>query len=360
MQLGIIGLPSAGKTTIFNALTGADLPTGPLSAGTRMEVHTAIVDVPDVRADALNAFYKPRKLTYARVTYADIGGMQAKSGAEGLSGQLLNQLSHMDGFLHVVRAFEDENIPHPDGSVDPRRDFEAMESELLLNDMVVVERRLHKLGEDRGKGGRDREQIDREIALFTRISDILGEEKPLRTMVFTADEENTLSGFGLLTRKPVLVVVNTAEGVQDAAEVMGDALGEGVHAVSLQGLIEMEISQLSADEAQDFLDEYGIEKPGSESVIQASYDLLGFHSFFTVGEDEVRAWRIPVLGNALEVAGIIHTDLARGFIRAEVIAWQELIDLNGLVEARKLGKLRVEGKSYPVKDGEVVHIRFNI
>jgi hypothetical protein len=355
MRLGIIGLPSCGKTTIFNALTGGSLPTG--VRGDRLQVHTAVSDVPDRRVDDLSALFKPRKTIYAKVNYADIGGLKAESAREGLPGQLLNQLSQMDGFVHVVRAFESEMVPHPSDSVNAARDLTAMEAELLLNDMLTVERRAEKLREERQKGGgREKAVIEREISLFERLAEALGTERPLREATFSPEDARAMAGFGFLTLKPVLVVVNLAEG--QAAPPLA-APGAGVQVLALQGEIEMEIAQLPPDEARAFLAEYGITEAGRDRVLRASYDLLGLQSFFTVGEDEVRAWTVARGASALEAAGAIHTDLERGFIRAEVIAWKDLLDLGGLPQARTAGKLRVEGREYVVHDGEVVHIRFN-
>ncbi|MBN1265681.1 MAG: redox-regulated ATPase YchF [Anaerolineales bacterium] len=361
MKLGIFGLPASGKTTVFNALTGENLTTGTMSSGGRLEVHTAVVDVPDLRVEKLSAFYKPKKTTHAKVTYADIGGLETKTGSEGIPGPLLNQLSQMDGLVHVVRVFDNPAIPHSAGSIDPRRDIETLETEFILNDMLVVERRLAKLAEERQKGGgRDKGVVEREIQLFERLQERLGDERPLRGMECTEEENLVLSGFGLLTKKPQLILLNMDENDTRSAEELAGSMQQGVQALTLQGALEMEIAQLSGEEAAEFLAEYGIEQPGRERVIQASYDLLQLQSFFTVGEDEVRAWTITRTATALDAAGTIHSDLARGFIRAEVIDYQELLDLDGLAEARKQGRLRTEGKTYTVQDGEVVHIRFNI
>jgi len=357
MQLGIIGLPVAGKTTIFNALTGSALATGALAGGGRVEVHTAVVDVPDERVDALSRLYRPKKTTYAKVTYADIGGLRAEAGREGLPGTLLNQLAQMDGFVHVVRAFDDPAAPHPSGSVDAARDLAAMESEFLLNDMLVVERRLERLNEERQRGGRERAAVEREIAIFLRLSEALAQNHPLRTLAFSLEEDRLLTGFGLLSRKPMLVVTNTAEGGRAPAL---QPPSSSVAVLALQGKLESEIAQLPPDEIAAYLAEYDIDEPGRMRVIRESYNLLGLLSFFTVGEDEVRAWRLRRGGTALEAAGAVHTDLARGFIRAEVIAWDELLALGGLPQARTHGKLRLEGKDYVVSEGEVVHIRFNV
>jgi GTP-binding protein YchF len=354
MRLGIIGLPQAGKTTIFNALSRGNQPL--TTSGGRFEVHTGVVDVPDVRVDHLSAMFKPKKTIYAKVTYADIAGLEGSKVA--ISGALLNQLTQMDGFLHVVRCFTDPNVPHPAGSVNPLRDIATMDAELLLNDMIAVERKLERLAEERKKGGgRDRVVIDRETALFERFREALGREVPLREVDLTAEDEKTLAGFGFLTRKPILVVLNLSEG-QEPPPVEYTYAHTAL--VSLQGKLEMELAQLSPQDVEIFMAEYGIEELGLAKVIRTSYDLLGLISFFTVGSDEVRAWTLHRGATAYEAAGEIHTDLQKGFIRAEVIPYDELVALGGLNEAKAKGRLRLEGKEYIVHDGEIVHIRFNV
>ena len=356
MRLGIIGLPQSGKTTIFNALTRGDQPT--TMSGGRFEVHTAVVDVPDLRVDRLSAMFKPEKTIYARVTYADIAGLEGSSNKTGLSGALLNQLNQMDGFVHVVRCFDDPSVPHPAGSLDWCRDIQAMDGELLLNDLIAVERKLERLVEERKKGGgRDKTIIEREIALFERLQAALNEEKPLRDVDMTAEEEKTLAGFGFLTRKPVLILLNLADG-QPAPAI--EYAHQSSAIVALQGKLEMEIAQLPPDEADLFMGEYGIEELGLQRVIRLSYELLGLQSFFTVGPDEVRAWTVSRGAPAVEAAGVIHTDLQKGFIRAEVVSYQDLVALGGLNEARNKGKLRLEGKEYVVQDGDIMHVRFNV
>ena len=356
MRLGIIGLPQAGKTTIFNALTGGDRPT--TVSGGRFEVHTAVVDVPDQRLDQLVAMFQPKKITFAKVTYADIAGLEGESRSGGFAGPLLNQLSQMDGFVQVVRCFLDENVPHPNGSVAPSRDLEALQAELLLNDLILVERRLERLQEEKRRGGgRERTQIERELELFAELQQILEQETPLRAIEFNSEARKIISGYGFLTRKPLLVVLNLGEG-QELPQIELDA--PGVAVVGLQGRLEMEIAQLSPEEARMFQDEYHIEEPGLNRVIRLSYDLLGLQSFFTVGPDEVRAWTVRRRVSAWEGAGSIHSDLQKGFIRAEVIPWDELVALGGLNEARQRGRLRLEGKEYLIQDGEIMHVRFNI
>ncbi len=352
MKLGIIGLPQSGKTTLFNALTRGNTPTT-ASAG-RIEIHQAVVDVPDPRVDRLSGMFNPKKTIYAKVTYADIAGLEAGAAKTGISGQLLNQLAQMEGFIHIVRCFADENVPHPSGSVNPQRDAEAMESELLLNDLVAVERKLERLVEERKKGGTDKTLNARQTELFERLHKTLSESQPLSGMEFNAEEQKELASFGLLTRKPILTAFNLGEG-QSAPQVSVNH-----PTVALQGRLEMEIAQLPPEDAAVFMQEYGIEEPSLNRMIRLSYDLLNQQSFFTVGEDEVRAWTVRRGAPAVEAAGAIHTDLQKGFIRAEVVAYEDLTSLGSMNEAKSKGKLRLEGKEYIVKDGDIVHIRFNV
>jgi GTP-binding protein YchF len=356
VRLGIIGLPQSGKTTIFNALTRGNQPT--TMSGGRFEVHTGVVDVPDDRVDRLSGMFHPQKTIYAKVTYADIAGLEGAADKSGISGPLLNQLTQMEGFVHVVRAFENPSVPHPAGSIDPLRDIASMDGELLLNDLISVERKQERLVEERKKGGgRERAVIEREIALFEKLQAALASDLPLRNLELTSDEDKALSGFGFLTRKPVLILLNLAEGQSPPAI---DYPYPHSVVTSLQGKLEMELAQLPSDEAEIFMVEYGIAELGLQRVIGLSYDLLGLQSFFTVGDDEVRAWTIKRCTPAVEAAGAIHTDLQKGFIRAEVVRYDDLVSLGGLAEARQKGKLRLEGKEYIVQDGEIVHIRFNL
>jgi len=352
MKLGIIGLPQSGKTTIFNAITRGDAPTT-ASAG-RFEVHTAVVDVPDERVTKLSEMFNPKKTIYAKVTYADIAGLESGSAKSGISGQLLNQLSQMDGFILVARAFESDLVMHPSGSIDAPRDVESMLGELLLNDLIAVERKLERLADEKRKGGTDKAVNERQTTLFTRLNDALNESTPLRELEFSPDELKELSSFGLLTLKPVLVVFNLGES-QSAPQMELD-----VPSVALMGKLEMEISQLPPDDAAMFMEEYGIKELSLNKMIKLSYDLLRVQSFFTVGEDEVRAWETKIGATAQESAGEIHTDLARGFVRAEVVAYDDLISLGSMNEAKSNGKFRLEGKEYIVKDGDIVHIRSSL
>ncbi|OJX40513.1 MAG: redox-regulated ATPase YchF [Chloroflexi bacterium 44-23] len=356
MKLGIIGLPQSGKTTLFNAVTRGDAPTG-ISAG-RVQVNTAVVDVPDPRVDKLSAMFNPKKTIYAKITYADIAGLDGSAGKSGISGILLNQLTQMDGFIHVVRCFEDDNVPHVSGNVNAARDLETMDTEFILNDLIVVERKLERLADERRKGaGRDKATIDREIGLFEKMQNALNQEIPLRDMDLSSDEASSLSGFGFLSFKPVLVVFNIAEG-QVAPEINYPHRHSLL--VDLQGKLEMEMAQLSPEDAELFMAEYNITELSLNRMIKLSYDLLGQLSFFTVGPDECRAWTVRSGAFAPEAAGVIHSDLQKGFIRAEVVAYDDLISAGSMNEVKAKGKLRLEGKEYPVKDGDILNIRFNI
>jgi len=354
MKLGIIGLPQSGKTTIYNALTRGNTPTT-ASAG-RIEVHTAVVDVPDPRVTLLSEMFKPKKTIYTKVTYADIAGLEAGSAKSGISGQLLNQLNQMEGLILVVRGFTDENVMHPSGSVDPLRDADSMLTELLLNDLIAVERKLEKLAEELKKGGTDKALNARQTELFQKLNAALSDNKPLRSLEFTSDEKRELASYGLLTRKPILTVFNMGEG-QPAPDIQGKL---DHPSVSLMGKLEMEIAQLSAEDAAVFMEEYGIKELSLSRMINLSYDLLQVQTFFTVGEDEVRAWTTKRGATAAESAAEIHTDLQRGFVRAEVVAYEDLISLGSMNEAKAKGKFRLEGKEYPVKDGDIMHVRSSL
>jgi hypothetical protein len=298
--------------------------------------------------------FNPRKTIYAKVTYADIAGLEAGSAKSGISGQLLNQLAQMDGFILVIRAFESDLVMHPSGTVDPKRDVESMLSELLLNDLIAVERKVERLADERKKGGTDKALNERQTILFHRLLEALNNNIPLRKLEYSHEEQKELASFGLLSRKPVLVVFNMGEA-QSAPQMELD-----VPSVALMGKLEMEMAQLSAEDAAMFMEEYGIKELSLNKMISLSYELLRVQSFFTVGEDEVRAWETKIGATAQESAGEIHTDLSRGFVRAEVVAYEDLISLGSMTEAKSKGKFRLEGKEYIVKDGDIVHIRSSL
>lgn len=357
MQLGIIGLPQSGKTTLFNALTRGNMPTG--ISGGKVEVHTAVIDVPDERVERLVEIFVPKKVVYAKVTYADIAGLEGKAAEKGISGPLLNTLSQMDGFIHVIRHFANPSVPHEAGSVDPQRDLRTMETELILNDLILVERKLQRLSEERQRGGigRDKALVERETEFFEKLQQLLSDEIPLRNEDFSEEEKKMLSSYGLLSLKPQLIVINQSEE-QEPIEVNMPFARTLV--LCMPARLEMDIAQLPPEESAIFMEEYGITEPSLNRFVRLSYQLLDQQSFFTAGEKEVHAWTVHRGALAPEAAGVIHSDMEKGFIRAEVVSYQDLVELGGFAEARQHGKLRLEGKKYLVQDGDVLTIRFNI
>lgn len=356
MQLGIIGLPQSGKTTLYKALTRAEVNTE-ISSG-HMEVHTSVVDVPDPRVDQLIGIYKPKKVVRTKVTYADIAGLDGSAGKEGLPGALINQLAQMDGYLHVVRQFESPVVAHISGSIDPLRDIQTMDTEFILNDLIMVERRLERLREEHRRGvARPRDQVQTEIDVFERLLAVLSEEKPLRHYNFTPEEDKLLASFGFLSRKPQIIVLNQSE---DQAELNFKSPHPHTDVVSLPAKLEMDIAALPPEDAAIFMEEYGIQETSLERLIRLSYDLLGLQTFFTAGEKEVHAWTLRRGGTAKDAAGVIHSDFEKGFIRAEIVSFEDMITYGSTAEARNKGRLRVEGKTYPMVDGDIIEVRFNI
>jgi hypothetical protein len=363
MKLGIVCLPGAGKTTVFNALTRGDAPTGQ-NVGGRIETLTAVVGVGDERVDRLSEMFRPRKTTAAQITYTDVAGLQKGAGANGgLNGALLNHLAAMDGLVHVVRAFEHDLAPHPDGTVDPARDLEALDMEFLINDLAVVEKKIEKLSEGltRGAFKNNKAEAQAELALFERLNEALGEERPLRDLDLSAEERRSLRGYSLLSLKPVLVLLNIGDDQPETAVGYG---GRQSAVANMRGKLEMELTRFGAAGDEDalamFMEEYEVSELGLDRVIRLSYELMGLQSFFTVGEDEVRAWTLRRGATAVDAAAAIHSDLAKGFIRAETVAYDDLMALGSLAQARSAGKLRQEGRSYVVQDGDVISIKFNI
>ena len=359
MQVGIVGLPLSGKTTIYNALTRSQAETSSYGAG-RCEVHTAVVEVPDPRVNLLSGMFRPRKTTRAKIQYNDISGVTSGSGRSGFDTQVLTALSTCDALLQVVRAFSNDQVPHPDGEVDAARDLAALRLELILSDLVVVERRIERLPASIKKlQGPQRQAQEHELALMETLRDTLEAEGLISDLELSAEEQRLIRGYQFLTAKPALVLVNAGE--EDPEPNLDWANHRRrVSALALKGSLEMEIAQLPEEEVAPFLDEYGIAEPSLRRMVRECYDLLGLMSFFTVGEDEVRAWTVRRGATAVEAAGAIHTDLARGFIRAEVIAYDDMVACGTLAEARKRGKLRLEGKDYVVQDGDILNIRFNV
>jgi GTP-binding protein YchF len=366
MQIAIVGLAGAGKTTVFNTLTRGHADTGGFGG---LQLNVGVVKVPDERLDRLAEIFKPRKVVHADVTYVDLPAPPASSegrvGTEELPAEHLARLRESDALLHIVRAWDDAAHPHPSGSVDAARDLEQLDLEFILADLALVDRRLDRLSTS-GRHGTpaEREANDREEVVLRRLKEALEAGTPIRDVTLEADEEKAIRGFRFLTQKPVLVLLNIGEGdLPRAAELVAaieeryrheDALVD-----ALSARIEMELGELEPDEAGVFMEELGLAGSSLDRVIALSYRLLGLVSFLTAGPDEVRAWPIVDGSTAVDAAGTIHTDLARGFIRAETVAYEDLVTLGSTAEARKAGKLRSEGKTYRVRDGDVVEILFS-
>jgi GTP-binding protein YchF len=367
MQIAIVGLAGAGKTTVFNTLTRGHAETGGFGG---MELHVGVVKVPDERLDRLAEIFKPKKVIQADVTYVDLPAPPASSeghvGTEDLPAEHLARLRDSDALLHVVRAFEDPSNPHPEGSIDPPRDLDRLDVEFILADLALVDRRLERL-KTSGRHGApaEKESNEREEAVVVRLRAALVAGSPIRDVALDPDEEKAIRGFRFLTQKPVLVLLNVGEG--DLAAAAGDLVASIAAAYdhrqalvdALSARIEMELGELEPDEAAVFMEELGIAESGLDRVIALSYRLLGLISFLTAGPDEVRAWPIRDGSSAVDAAGAIHTDLAKGFIRAETVGYEDLLTLGSMAEARKHGKLRSEGKTYRVHDGDVVEILFS-
>ena len=358
MRIGLFGFPKTGKSSLFSLLTGASAAP----AGGRDAVQLGIAKVPDARLDRLTAMHKPKKTTPATVEYMDLAAIEKGEAAEALP---LEQLRTVDALAHVVRAFRDESIPHVEGTIDAGRDASTMETELILADHTIAERRLEKLELAVKKTGKDEDKKDLET--LRKCLAALEKEVPLRSLTFSDEEIKRLRGFTFLSLKPLLVVVNADESDASKLNAGAAAFGLGEFAgrpntevVALSAKIEAEISQLDRADADAFRAELGIASPALDRMIRASYHLLGSLSFFTAGEDECRAWTIRRGTKARQAAGAIHSDIEKGFIRAELCAFEALVSAGSWAACRDRGTLRLEGKDYAMQDGDVVNFRFNV
>ena len=361
MKIGIVGLGQSGKTTLFNALTGAKIDT---NFSGKAEAHRAVVNVPDERIENLNDIFKPKKKTPAIIEYIDLAGLGASEQKKsGFSDQFLGQIRVVDAILVIVRAFEDEAIPHPLNNLDPMRDLNNVEAEFIISDLSIVENRMDRL--QRQIKSKKVDSDVREHELLERCRDFLEEEKPLRRFEMTPDELMIVHGYQFLTQKPLIVGVNVGESdIANQEKVMApfaDYLSDSsATALAVSAQIEMDIQQLSEEEAEIFQSDLGITESAMARLIRASYDLMGLISYFTVGEDEVRAWTIQHNTKAPQAAGAIHTDFERGFIRAEIVHYDDFIQRKTLPQCKTDGVMRLEGKEYVVKDGDIINFRFNV
>ena len=365
MKLGVVGLPNVGKSTLFNAITnaGAQAENYPFCT---IEPNTGVVPVPDCRLDVLAEMFHPKKVTPATIEFVDIAGLvKGASRGEGLGNKFLSHIREVDAIVHVVRCFDDENIIHVDGSVDPGRDIETINLELIFADMDTVQKRKEKA--EKGFRGGDKSAAA-EAELAARLYDHLESGKPARTLECSDEEKLIMNGWFLLTTKPVIYAANIAEddlGKDDSLigyvnSVREVASAEGAEVIVISAAIEQDIASMSPEEKAEFIDELGIGQSGLDRLITASYRLLGLISFLTAGEDECRAWTIVNGTKAPQAAGKIHTDFEKGFIRAEIVPFETLAELGSMTACREKGLVRSEGKEYVMKDGDVTLFRFNV
>lgn len=362
LTCGIIGLPMVGKTTIYNLVTNAGVQTSKFLSG-RAETNTTAAIVPDRRIDFLSGLYRPKKTAHAQVQFSDVPGLvRGASQGKGVGNQFLEGIRNADLLVHVVRAFEDTEVIHVDGSIDPLRDIETIDLELLLSDMDLMEKRIKRL-----EGGKKiTKENAQELELMKKCLSSLENEIPLHKAGLTEEERAGLKNYNFLTEKPVILVINTDENQFKSGNYPGkDRVDQlvsqrGLQKLELCGLMEMEISQLPPEDQELFMADLGIESMGVDRLTRAAYETLGLISFFTVGEDEVKAWTINRDTDARRAAGKIHSDIERGFIRAEVVKYDDMFNLGSMSKIKEKGLARLEGKEYLVQDGDIINFRFNV
>ena len=361
MQMGIMGLPLSGKTTLFNILTLGHAGMG--ISPSRKDVNRGMTEVPDPRLIDLSEKLTDRELIYSTVEYVDVAGLSKGEGrSEWFNTSVRVHLQNADALAMVIRDFESDVVPHPEGSVNALRDLEMLQTELMLSDLMIMETRIKRL--EKNPSARTKDE-DRELELLVKCQESLENEQPLRKLSFNDEETKTLRGFQFLSEKPLLVVVNVSEGgletgEQTAARIK-EFLGEGASdACVISGDIELEMEDLDPDDVAAFLEDLGVDQPARERILRTSYHLLGLQSFFTQNENEIRAWAVRIGATAPEAAGVVHTDMEKGFIRAEVVHVDDFLRCGSFAACRDAGVLRLEGKEYIVKDGDLIQFRFNV
>jgi GTP-binding protein YchF len=350
VKVGIAGFPRSGKTTVFNALAGQHAAVGGFTEPGK--VHLGTIKVPDARVDRLSEIFHPRKTTYAEIVFVDFPPAGEAMGGNALDAATVTQMRETDALVQVVRAFPD---PVTGADPDPLRDIDNFKSELLLADLVLIEKRLERLKKEKGR--------EQEQSLLGRCKQMLDAEQALRRLELTTEEAAVIAGFGFLSRRPLMVLLNVSEAdvhAEMSAPLAAVLAAEGVEGLVLSGKIEMEIEALEPEDRQAFLDDLGLRAPARQRFIRAAYALLDHISFLTTGEDEVRAWTIKRGTTAVKAAGKIHSDIERGFIRAEVVHYDDFVHYGSDAKCREAGKLRLEGKDYVVRDGDIIHFRFNV
>ena len=352
MKVGIIGYARSGKTTVFNALTGAQAAVG--AFGSR-DANVAMIKVPDVRVDRLAEIFNPKKTTYAEFQFVDVAPSEGSSEEKALDGAALTLLKNVDALVHVVRAFTNENVMHPNGSVDSVRDAKALEEELQIDDLIIIEKRIERLEKEHRK--------DSEHAVLSRCREHIESGAALRALDLSEAEEAEISGFGFLSRKPLMLLGNYGDesiGEEDASGLRAYASETGQALIDLCGAMELEVAELPEEERDAFRAELGLGDESRARFLQTAYATLGLISFLTAGTPEVRAWTIRKDTKAVDAAGVIHSDIKRGFIRAEVVSYDDYIEAGSLAKAKELGHVRVEGKEHTIEDGDVILFRFNV
>lgn len=359
MQIGIVGLPYSGKSTLYQTITKTHLDPSALS---KIEVHHAIVRIPDARLDKLSGLFSPKSTVNATIEFVDVVGLKkGESGSTQFTTNFLANVKTNDALVQVVRLFENEAVPHPDGSVDPARDIASFETEFILSDLAIIELRVDRIKKQIQKS--PDEHLKKELPVLEHCQQILQTEKPLREATFSKDDLQLLKTYQLLTIKPMLIALNFDESQRTTMEATVKSIsdkkgGNGTKVVSFFGKIEMEMSELAEEESEAFMSEYGIKESALDTLIREAYAILGLQSFFTVGEDECRAWTIRKGMTAQDAAGVIHSDFFNKFIRAEVVGYDHFISHEGsFAKAKEAGHWRLEGKEYLVKDGDILSIR---